>query len=285
MTDHLAIHCTFLLITEEYIRKNDNYYEYIKDLLVKGANPNSFSVGYNTPLQNAPNIEIFKLLISFGGDITIKKHELLSFHVMRGNIDIVTWLFKNGYDITMWNGGRVAGPDIWTFLINNSFDIVKHKYPNGFCATRQNERGMQPIYMWKLLIDNGFPVNEKDLNGETAIFSAYTIDEVNALVGANANIHVFNKHGYSPCACFRGRERDIIPTFVELGHHDWRKVITSSLSDNIEMEWKRLDRIACNLLILVSTYWRVGKESKIRRLPVEMFKFTRTFLFKKSLIF
>ena len=167
-----------------YINRGD--IDVISFILSRGASANTRDIMGIHPLTQAihlNNLDIVKILVKYGTDITSPELFPVYEALRVGNIDMIKYLIENG--------ANVHSPD------KNTTTLIY-----------ASKKGLKEVI--KLLIENGEDVNKQDIYGNTALIQAvkhYSILKI--LLEENADPNIKNNEGKTAFwfACMMGRKK------------------------------------------------------------------------------
>ncbi|MBR0317649.1 MAG: ankyrin repeat domain-containing protein [Synergistaceae bacterium] len=241
-------------------RLNDDLFEAIKEgkastitsLVKMGADPNVFSLLYETPLSyavraNGAKVDVVKALINAGADVNYRTPLKKAMDDMPGffsdyqpNPEVIKTLIEAGADV---NAKNDSGETVLMYAAANtdSFKAIKVLIDSGADINAKDKLGKN-VLMYAgqeldssrefitFLINSGIDVNSKDKYGATALMhAAYhrSLNGVKNLLEKGADVSLKDKDGYT-ALMYAVRERlaadkldsivaDIIKVLVKAG--------------------------------------------------------------------
>lgn len=178
----------------------------MKSFLQAGMNPNVIAPRNSSPAifiaTSLDNLEMVKLLLQFGAiinSIDSSWNTPLMVAAQKGNSDLVQLFLKSGADVNIKNITDVNA--IWFAPNAKVTQILLDAGANPHMQIRDSLQ----TTLWnaefdkaQLLLKAGVNPDIQDVDGNTALMYAVTVDDVkkvNLLLSAGANPNIRNKHG------------------------------------------------------------------------------------------
>lgn len=125
----------------------------------------------------------------------------------------------------------------------------------------------------KALLEYGADSNAVNWSGETPIFRPTHKETFDILIKYRADPFKLNKMKMSGCHySYRFRWMNFVDNFTKMGCPIWFQDYDHRRHCD---KWKSNDFNVNNLIILLSTKWRIGNRSPLRRFPKEMYRLMR----------